>query len=77
MKSFISINDVNMVYLSPDKKSFDYFLKIDIEKSYVRINSDYFIMDIIVKGNDKKYYLKEDYKKKRIKELKNISHRIK
>ena len=65
--SFVMGSEVQKVYITKDRKNYDYFLKSDFGYVYNKmINGNYYIMDIIIKGIDDEYYFKDEYNEEMI-----------
>lgn len=61
LKSFVDSNLVISVFLTKDKKRFDYFLKKDCGKVYDhRVDGNLYLLSLLIKGEDGKYYFEED-----------------
>ena len=68
LSSYLSIDEVRRVYISI--KDFDYFLKDDENKIYIKSFEDgrYYIMDLLIKSPvDGKYYIKDKYDEEKLK----------
>jgi len=74
--SFMMESEVYLVYLSKDKKYFDYLLRSDRSKIYERVagmgSSTYFDIELLVKGIDGQYYFKDEYDDNKVKEIMNF-----
>lgn len=62
LNSFVMNSEVQKVFITKDRKCFDYFLRSDFNKTFNRMsNGNFYISNILIKGIDDEYYFKDEY----------------
>ena len=75
LKSFVLEGDVCSVYMNKDRTFFDYFLKTEKDKTFAVSGSNFFHMDLLIKGIDGQYYFKDEYDEAKVLDKKNVDMR--